>query len=120
MKEDEADLVENALQEAVENGLSAPPRLAESPRIHYAALPVAMAREALADEWNTYRQVVGRLLAEGHEGRHVLIKGKEIVGIYETWKQAREEGLKRYLSELFFVHEIRVQEPHLRARGLNF
>jgi hypothetical protein len=119
MKDDEADLVENARQQPVQNGQPAPLRLVESQSIHYTALPPAVPGEALADEWNTYCQEVGRLLAEGGEGRYVLIKGKEIVGVHESWKQAREAGLKRYLSEPFFVHAIRLCEPYLRIRGLN-
>jgi hypothetical protein len=114
MKEDEADLVENAPQPSTPLGLDEPKN------VDYGALPAARPGESLADEWNTYRREVGRLLAEGQERRYVLIKGQEIIGIYETWKQARGEGLKRYQSEPFFVHEIRVHEPYFRARGLNF
>jgi hypothetical protein len=119
MKEEEDDLVENALPDAAHDGQPVPVVSAESWGIHYTALPPARAEQALAEEWNTYREEVSRLLAEGLEGRHVLIKGKEIVGVYETWKQAREAGLKRFLSEPFFVHAIRACEPYLRIRGLN-
>lgn len=31
-------------------------------------------------EWNFYRRQRERLIAEGHEGRHVLIKGEEVLG----------------------------------------
>jgi hypothetical protein len=119
MKEDKADKVQNDPWDPVQNGEPASPRPAEPQSIHYTALPAARPGEALADEWNTYRQEVGRLLSESQQGRYILIKGKQIIGICETWKQAREEGLKRYQFEPFFVHEIRVNEPHVRVRGLN-
>jgi hypothetical protein len=119
MNEDKANTVESALQPGVQNAWTASLTPTEFKSVHYTALPSAMPGEAFAEEWNTYRQEVGRLLSEGQEGRYILIKGKQIIGICETWTQAREEGLKRYQSELFFVHEIRVNEPHLRVRGLN-
>ena len=54
------------------------------------------------------------------EGRHVLIKGTEILGIYDTDEEAREVGLQRYLLQPFFVHPIRSEEPYVRIRGINY
>jgi hypothetical protein len=93
----------------------------EPPRgVHYTELPEAKPGEPLAAEWNTYRREVGRWLAEGLEGRHVLIKGTEILGIYDTDEEAREVGLQRYLLQPFFVHPIRSEEPYVRIRGINY
>jgi hypothetical protein len=85
--------------------------------IPYTQLPEVKSGEALAAESNTYRREVGRLLAEGQEGRHVLIKGETILGIYDTWKAARKEGLKRFRNEPFLARPILAQEPLLRVRG---
>ncbi len=120
MNECRTDLVENEKTEVAKNERLTMMSPAGCQGVHYTSLPPAKAGEPLADEWNTYRQEVGRLLTEGLEGQYVLIKGKEILGVFHTWKQAREEGLNRYQLEPFFVHEIRVSEPHLRVRGLNF
>jgi hypothetical protein len=40
--------------------------------IHYSQLPPAEPGSRIAREWETYRREVGRLLAEGHEGRFLL------------------------------------------------
>jgi hypothetical protein len=87
--------------------------------VHYTELAEAKPGDAFFHEWNAYRREVGRLLAEGQEGRHVLIKGEEIIGVYDTWDEAEEVGLKRYRGGGFFVHPIRTEEPYLRIRGIN-
>lgn len=51
-------------------------------------LPEDASDEPLAQEWNVYRQEVARLLAEGQEGRCVLIKGKDVIGLFDDWKAA--------------------------------
>ena len=71
----------------------------------------------LATEWDTYRREGGRLLAEGLEGKFVLIKGEEVISLYDTWDAARDDGLKRYLEQPFLVHQVRTWEPLLRMRG---
>jgi hypothetical protein len=88
--------------------------------VHYTELPEAKPGESLAEEWNTYRREVGRLLAEGHQGRYVLIKDETIIGIYDTDSAAAEEGAKRYLLKPHLVHPIRTEEPYLRIRGINY
>src|SRR5437588_6623491 len=90
------------------------------PGVHYGELAEAAPGEVLCAEWNTYRRQIAHLLADGLEGRYVLIKGDEVIGIYESWQAAREAGLKRFLQEPFFVHAIRVEEPYLRLPGINY
>ncbi len=96
-----------------------PPTVEQSTAIHHTELSEATPNEPLAEEWNTYRREVGRLLAEGQQGWHVLIKGGEIVGIFDTSSAAYEAGWKRYLRQPFFVHPVRAEEPYLRIRGIN-
>jgi hypothetical protein len=95
------------------------PQVERPKGIHYTELPEAKPGEVLACEWNTYRREVGRLLSEGQAGRFVLIKGQEILGLYDTWDAAREIGLQRFLMQPFLVHAIRAEEPYLRIRGVN-
>jgi hypothetical protein len=85
--------------------------------ITYTALPAAPPDEVLSQEWCTYRREAGRLLAEGREGKFVLIKGARVVAVHDTWDDAREAGLRLYLPEPFLVREIRSEEPLLRLRG---
>src|SRR6516162_4744338 len=62
-----------------------PPAPIPPPTIHYTDLPEDTSSGGrIAIEWNYYRREVGRLLAEGHEGKWVLIKGQEVVGIWDT------------------------------------
>jgi hypothetical protein len=80
--------------------------------IHYTHLPPSSPGSPLHEEWEFYRREVGRLLAEGHEGRHVLIKGSEIIGIYDTRDEALAEGSRRYFLQRqpYLAHEIRELE----------
>jgi hypothetical protein len=113
------DLVEAMHRQAAERFPAAVDAPAERPTIHFSQLPQAKPGEPFFQEWNTYCREVGRLLNKGQAGRCVLIKGETIIGIYDTWDAARQAGLQNYLSEPFFVHPIRAEEPYLRVRGLN-
>jgi hypothetical protein len=83
--------------------------------IPYTELPPADPDSPLAVEWETYRREVGRLLAEGHEGRFVVIRGAEIAGLHDTWEAARVAGLKKYLLNPHLVRPILRREPVLRG-----
>ncbi len=67
--------------------------------IHHTQLPEDSSDGQLTKEWNFYRHVVGRLLAEGHEGKWVLIKGEEIVGIWNTMDEADSVRLEKFLMQ---------------------
>jgi hypothetical protein len=69
--------------------------------IHYTELADATPGGVLADEWNTFRRELPRLLAEGHEGKFALLKGNEIIGLYDTWEAGYAAGLQRYLLQGF-------------------
>jgi hypothetical protein len=119
-KPSDRELVEQVHREVADGRLRLPPRPVGSARgIPYTQLPAAKPGEALAEEWDTYRREVGRLLADGQDGRYVLIKGQDIIGIFETFDAAHWAGAQRYLGEPFFVHPIRAEEPYLRIRGIN-
>ena len=87
------------------------------PTIHYTELPDSTPGDVLATEWNTYRREVARLLAEGNEGRHVLIKGDQIIGIWDTHLEALDAGYSRFLGQPFFVHQIQTRERLYRVHG---
>ena len=63
--------------------------------IHFSTLPDGK-HGSNNQDWNVYRREVGRLLAEGNEGRWVLIQGEEIVGIWDTEVEAEVVRLERF------------------------
>jgi hypothetical protein len=83
--------------------------------IHWSELPPARPDSPLAAEWETYRREVGRLLAEGQEGKFALIKGDEIIGIFDSWDEARRVGLSKYLMQPHTVRPILSREPVIRG-----
>ena len=66
-------------------------------------------------EWNFYRREVGRLLAEGHEGRWVLIKDEQVVGVWDTREDAFAVASERYFGQPCLVHQVLSAEPLLRV-----
>ena len=51
----------------------------------------------------TYRRELPGWLAEGQGGRSVLIRGDQVLGIWETWAEAVEVGRDRFGLEPIFV-----------------
>jgi hypothetical protein len=105
---------EQAQREANERGRVplAPPR--EPVTIPYTELPDGQPDSPIAAEWNFYRREVGRLLAEGQEGRWVLIKGEEIMGIWDRHDDARAVALQKYVMQPCLIQQIRSREPVVR------
>lgn len=62
----------------------------------------------LDQELETYRKHLPELLAD--EGKHVLIKGDVIEGIYESRDEALRRGLKVFGIVPFMVKEIEEKE----------
>jgi hypothetical protein len=86
-------------------------------KIHFSELPPSPPDSSRDEEWETYRREVGRLIAEGHEGKSVLIKEETIIGIYDTLDQARDEGYRRFFPQGFMIHEIQTWERVYRIRN---
>jgi hypothetical protein len=91
----------------------------ERPTIHWTELAELPRDCPIATEWNLYRREVGRLLAEGLEGKWVLIKGEQIIGIYESFQDAYQVALEKYLMQPVLIQQVRNREPILRVRGYN-
>jgi hypothetical protein len=64
-----------------------------------------------AREIATYLQSLPRLLADGHGGKHVLIKGDHILSICDTQQEAIEAGRQRFGLEPIFVKTIDPRDP---------
>ena len=115
MDESVRKLVEAIHREAVEASRGKPLPPVEPLTIHYTELPAGQPDSPLQREWDFYRREVGRLLAEGHEERFVLIKGEDIIGIWDTREEARAVALQKYLMQPCLIHQVRSREPVLRA-----
>src|SRR5262249_9815048 len=105
-EEHERALVERVHREAIEQGRVEPLPPYEPPTIHYTDLPPARLDSPLYQEWNFYRREVGRLLAEGQEGRFLLIKGEEIIGIWDTKEEADAIAHQEYPMQSHLIHQI--------------
>lgn len=100
-----------------------PLRASAPATVPYTELPEANPGSLFFHEWNTYRREVERLLAEGHEGKWVAIKGEAVLGIFDTVQQADSVGLAMVLEgkieEPFALRQILANEPILNLRGYN-
>jgi hypothetical protein len=116
MKDNGRELVEAMHRQAVERFREQLlPRVEPSPTIPYTDLPEARPDDVLYLEWNIYRHEVSRLLAEGREGQFILIKGKQIIGIWDTEEEVEAVARERYLRQSCLIHQIRSCEPLLRS-----
>jgi hypothetical protein len=71
-------------------------------------------REALTfyeSEIATYRRELPRLLEEGHAWRHALVKGDEILSIWDTQGDAIQAGRERFGLDPIFVKTVDPRDP---------
>jgi hypothetical protein len=54
----------------------------------------------------TYLRELPRLLADGHTGRHALVKGDEVLSVWDTQGDAIQAGCERFGLEPIFVKKI--------------
>ena len=87
--------------------------MSENKRIHWTELELDTSGP-LVTEWNTYCREVGRLLAEGYENHWLLIKGEDIVGIWDTRDDAFAAADQRFPSQSVLVRQILTHEPDIR------
>lgn len=87
------------------------------PILHWTELTDLPAGNRIATEWNYYRRNIGRFLAEGQEGRWALIKGEELIGIWDTEKEANDVRLQRFLMQDVLLKQILEREPIIRGGG---
>lgn len=112
-------LKEEERQRIIANPPTFPPPI-EQPTIHYTELPAWTPGARGAAEGNFYRREVGRLLAEGHEGKWVLIKGEEVIGIWDTEAEANQVRLERFFMQDVLMKQILVREPVYRTPGWGY
>jgi hypothetical protein len=54
----------------------------------------------------TYLRELPRLLEEGHAGRHALVKGDEVLSVWDTQGDAIQAGVERFGLEPIFVKTV--------------
>jgi hypothetical protein len=81
------------------------------PTIHYTQMAEARPDSPNYQELRTFRRELPRLLAEGNEGKWALIKGDEIIGVYETFDEGCRVGTERYLLQPHLVQPLREWQP---------
>jgi hypothetical protein len=64
-----------------------------------------MTAPALKTEFETYRENFSKLLAD-HEGQHVVISGRRILGVYDTYADGIQVGYDRVGLAPFMVQRI--------------
>jgi len=64
----------------------------------------------LGREQGVYDANLPRWLQE-HDGAHVLIKGREVVGFYRTFEEALDAGYARFGVVPLFVKKVAASEP---------
>lgn len=73
---------------------------------------------ALEKEFSAYQDALESLAAE--EGRFVLVHGTNVVGVFDTYEDALQEGYKEFELEPFLVKQIKLTEQaHLVTRKLD-
>lgn len=66
--------------------------------------------KSIAKEIETYYRELPRLLAEGEEGRHALIRGNEVVSVWDTFGDAVQAGHDKFGLEGFIAQQIRSRD----------
>jgi hypothetical protein len=67
-------------------------------------LPVEL--QPLAEEICTYFRELPRLLEEGQEGKVALIKGGELISLWDTFEEAMQEGVDKFGIVKFMAQPI--------------
>jgi len=71
-------------------------------------VPDLPAEASLAQEWKTFKREVYRLICYGYKGRFALIKGDQVVSVWDTFGDATQAGQERFGQEPFLVHEVQL------------
>lgn len=82
--------------------------------VHFSKLGPLLPASRHAREWEVFRNEIGRLITEGHEGEYVLISGDDVVGFWPTFEEARSQGILHGDDDPF-VFQIATEIPMLRS-----
>ncbi|HEV3260531.1 MAG TPA: hypothetical protein VG013_26990 [Gemmataceae bacterium] len=78
-------------------------------------LPDSPAGEPFAEEWKTFKREVYRLMCAGNKGRFALIKGDQVVSVWDTLRDAIQAGRDRFGQQPIFVQEVQLYVKPIRS-----
>jgi hypothetical protein len=78
-------------------------------------LPDMVAGSGTNPEWDVFRREWPRWLREGQEGRWALIKGEEVIGIFDSQDEARDAWFDRFENGPILIHQILRKYRTVRA-----
>jgi hypothetical protein len=67
------------------------------------------------EEWRAFKREAYRLICEGHRGRFALIKGSQIISIWDTLRDAIQAGHERFGQEPLLIQEIQLYVRTFRS-----
>jgi hypothetical protein len=75
-----------------------------------------LGKDPMIDEMVTYRDRLPELLKD--EGKYVLIKGTEVVGIFENYEEAIKQAIDRFRDAPVFIKQIAQKEIMAQFGGV--
>jgi hypothetical protein len=78
-------------------------------------LPDLAADQPFAEEWKTFKREAYRLMCAGDKGRFALIKGAQVVSVWDTRSDAIQAGRERFGQQSFFVQEVQLYVKPVRS-----
>ena len=114
MQENVNDLIHRLALEELERVRNLPPPPPKPPRrtsVHYTELTEDHSNDPAAPGWNVYVREVGRLIAEGNEGKWVVIAEGRLIGVYETKQEATGVTAGRKFAWPCTLKQVREHEP---------
>ncbi len=72
-----------------------------------ATAPLPDDLKPVARELATFLRALPKLLEDGHEGRHALVKGDEVFSVWDTFEDGYQAGRERFAwGEQFLVQPV--------------
>jgi hypothetical protein len=78
-------------------------------------MPDPPADQPFAEEWKTFKREVYRLMCAGNKGRFALIKGQQVISVWDTQNDAIQAGREHFGQQPFFVQEVQLYVKSLRS-----
>ena len=95
--------------------LPAPPEPAPRTSIHYTELREDPSNDPAAPGYNVFVREVGRLIAEGNEGKWIVIAEGRLIGVYDTRAEAHCVIAIGHFTWPCTLRQVLVQIPLLPA-----
>ena len=114
LKDVKARMIREAF-ERVKDEPPPPPRPTPPTSVHYTELTEDRSSDPAAEGWNVYVREVGRLIAEGNEGKWVVIAEGRLIGVYDTKGEAHCVTAPGKFKWPCTLKQIRVREELMPA-----